>query len=183
MKILKLLILIVVIAGIVFGFMYLKTLIFNDKDMENLTVTPVEQEMTVSEQENIYVFVPDSGMKNLIRKKEKKEKKEIQREKLEAVFDALKYTEGSIIPKGTKIKNIFVDSGVLYINFNREIYNFDKNSSTEMMLVYSIVNTFCASGEINKVKFLIDGEEADTLGGYVSLKNYFERDMLLVQGE
>lgn len=181
MRIFKIIIILIFIIGLIIAGLYLKSAILDDKEVKMLSVMP-DEEIDISAKDTITIFVPASDMKLLIKKRINIEKKDNEREKIKEIFYALRNDTDSIIPNSTQIKNIFIEGNLLYINLSNDIYNFDKNSSTEMMLVYSIVNTFCYGG-ITKVKILVNNQEIETLGGFVSLKDYFERDMLLVQGE
>ena len=54
----------------------------------------------------------------------------------------------------------------------------DKN---EMLLVYAIVNTVTAMDGINKVQFLIEGEQADTLAGHLCIADPFFRNYGIIK--
>lgn len=73
----------------------------------------------------------------------------------------------SSIPKGTVINSVTVDNKIAYVDINN-IFSEDPttNSSAESRLkIYSIVNVLYYNKTlgIDKVKFLIDGEETETI--------------------
>lgn len=179
----KFIVLLFVLAALGVSAYFIKTTVFDTRDADEIVQLVAEDDIDVAEGDAVTIFVPDSDIKHLVKKRVYIDKMEIEREKLEAVFYALRDDEDSIIPHKTELKNIFRDGSTLYLNFSNSLYNISKDSSSEMLLIYSIVNTFCSYGGISRVKILINSQEVDTIAGFVNLKDYFERDMLLVQGE
>ncbi len=55
------------------------------------------------------------------------------------------------------------------------------SSKTEMLLVYSIVNTVTAMDGITKVQFLIEGKQTDTLAGYLCLSDPFLKNYGIIK--
>ncbi|MFH0924425.1 MAG: GerMN domain-containing protein [bacterium] len=90
----------------------------------------------------------------------------------------------SIIPKGTEIRQVFLDTAnnVAYLDFNSSLkkLNIDGGIYTEQSIIYSIVDTVCKNfDQIKKVKFLIEGEEVMTLGGHLYTGDFIEPDINL----
>ncbi len=74
------------------------------------------------------------------------------------------------IPEGTKVLNVSRNNDKIQIDFSKEIIENHWGGSTgERITVYSIVNTLAQFDEVGEVKFLIDGEEVDTLVGHMDL--------------
>ncbi|WP_300383718.1 GerMN domain-containing protein [Clostridium sp.] len=74
----------------------------------------------------------------------------------------------SLVPKGTVINSITVDNKIAYVDVNN-LFSEDPNtnsSSASVIKIYSIVNVLYYNKvlEVDKVKFLIDGEESETIG-------------------
>lgn len=68
----------------------------------------------------------------------------------------------SIIPENTKLLNSSLDGECLILDFSSEFLNFNKEDSKEKEnLIKSIVNTVTELNEVNKVKFLINGQTSD----------------------
>ncbi len=55
------------------------------------------------------------------------------------------------------------------------------SEKNEMLLVYAIVNTVTAMDGINKVQFLVDGEQADTLAGHLCIADPFLRNYGIIK--
>ncbi len=89
-----------------------------------------------------------------------------------------------IIPEGVKINKVRIEkNGMLSIDFNKELRdNHPKGSWAEMMTIYSIVNTITKNfPDIKKVKFLIDGNEVDTLTGHIDIRKPLAENMEIVR--
>lgn len=68
----------------------------------------------------------------------------------------------SIIPENTKLLNSSLEGECLILDFSSEFLNYDKEDSKEKEnLINSIVNTVTELNEVNKVKFLINGQTND----------------------
>lgn len=68
----------------------------------------------------------------------------------------------SIIPENTKLLNSILEGECLTIDFSEQLLNFDKaDNKTKENLINSIVNTVTELTEVNKVKFLINGQVND----------------------
>lgn len=88
-------------------------------------------------------------------------------------------TEGymATIPNNTKIKGVSLSDDVIVIDFSRELVDDHPGGSAfELMTVYSIVNTVTEVAGVKKVKFLIEGQEIETLAGNFDLTQLVERD-------
>lgn len=68
----------------------------------------------------------------------------------------------SIIPENTKLINSSLEGECLTIDFSEQLLNYNKeDSKTKENLINSIVNTVTELNEVNKVKFLINGQIND----------------------
>jgi hypothetical protein len=88
------------------------------------------------------------------------------------------------IPVGTVLSAIFIDSeNVCYIDLSEAVNkNHPGGSNSEMLTIYSVVNSLILNvSEIKQVKILIDGNEASTLAGHISLQHPFRAYMLLIR--
>ena len=67
-----------------------------------------------------------------------------------------------IIPDNTKLLNSSLEGECLTLDFSEEILNYDKhNEKSKDNLINSIVNTVTELNEVNKVKFLVNGQTND----------------------
>lgn len=74
------------------------------------------------------------------------------------------------VPEGTKVLNVSRNNDKIQIDFSKDIIENHWGGSTgERLTVYSIVNTLTQFDEVEEVKFLIEGEEVDTLVGHMDL--------------
>ncbi len=83
----------------------------------------------------------------------------------------------SILPEGTRLNNIFISSdGIVYLDFNQEFSrNFQGDVLDEYMLLKSIFNTMLSNLDIKDVMILINGKEAETLGGHFMINQPLKR--------
>lgn len=63
----------------------------------------------------------------------------------------------TLIPENTKLLNSSLDGECLVLDFSSEFLNYNKEDNKEN-LINSIVNTVTELNEVNKVKFLINGQ-------------------------
>ena len=67
-----------------------------------------------------------------------------------------------IIPDNTKLLNSSLQGECLTLDFSSELLSYSKDDSkAKDNLIYSIVNTVTELNEVNKVKFLINGQTND----------------------
>ena len=88
------------------------------------------------------------------------------------------------IPEGTGVRAIYLTPDrTAYVDLTAEIAaNHPGGVRTEQMTVYSIVNTLILNiSAVDRVKLLIDGQEADTLAGHIDIRFPLKADMLLVR--
>lgn len=90
----------------------------------------------------------------------------------------------SAVPKGTKLRTIFVtESGDAFVDFSPELVSGHSGGSTnELLTVYSIVNALCANlPAVRSVELLVDGKPVETLAGHVDLGRPLEKNLAWVQ--
>ena len=81
-----------------------------------------------------------------------------------------------IFPKGAKISSVKIDKDVAIVDFDKSLTrNFVGGSTGEEFLVGSVVNTLTEFPEINRVKFLMGGQEIETLAGHMDLSQPVKR--------
>ncbi len=69
-----------------------------------------------------------------------------------------------IIPENTKLLNSSLEGECLILDFSSDLLNYNKQDSKEKEnLINSIVNTVTELTEVNKVKFLINGQTDENL--------------------
>ena len=76
----------------------------------------------------------------------------------------------TIMPKGTKVLSVNVNNNIATVDFSKEFQNnFTGGSTGEIMLVGSIVDTLTDFKEIKSVRFTLEGQPLDILGGHLDL--------------
>lgn len=76
----------------------------------------------------------------------------------------------SVMPNGTKLRNISIKDGIAYVDFNDNlIKNNTGGSASEILLVASIINTLTEFHNIQKVQILVEGKRIDTISGHMDI--------------
>lgn len=84
----------------------------------------------------------------------------------------------TILPEDTKLLTIFIDSdGTLYLDFSEELRaNLPPSAFSELLLICSLGKTiFTNYPMIERIKFLIEGEETEKLTGHLLFSGPFKR--------
>jgi hypothetical protein len=101
------------------------------------------------------------------------------------------------LPPSTNVRGVFlVSDGTAYVDFANEVLNGPQAASpgsappsgltpgiaTETLAVYSVVNSITANvPSVKRVKFLIQGQEVDTLDGHADLTEAYAPDPTRLQ--
>jgi spore germination protein GerM len=88
------------------------------------------------------------------------------------------------IPRQTKLRDFFLlNNGTAVVDFSAAFReNQPGGCRNEQLTLFSVVNTLALNVPgIKRVKFLIDGAEAQTLAGHLTLEFPFTADMLLIR--
>jgi len=88
------------------------------------------------------------------------------------------------IPEGVKLRAVYLTPDhTAYVDLTAAISTDHPGGvRTELMTVYSIVNTLILNvSAVDRVKLLIEGQEADTLAGHIDIRFPLKADMLLVR--
>ena len=82
----------------------------------------------------------------------------------------------STVSNNSSLISVEVKNGTAVVNFDKKIKNgFSGGSTGEEFLIGSVVNTLTEFKEVQNVKFLIDGNEIETLSGHMDLSEPVER--------
>jgi len=88
------------------------------------------------------------------------------------------------VPGRTTIREVFLDrSGTLYLDLSEEFTTLHPGGSAEeVATIFSIVDSIIYNlPEIKRVRFLIGGEERDTLKEHLDLRRAYLKDMSIVR--
>lgn len=136
-----------------------KTITLYFSDAEGMYLVPVKVDVKLNAEEQIEKTVLDLLIKG-------PEDKELR----------------STIPEGTKVKNIYTNEGVCYVDFNEDFVTKHSGGSTgETMTIYSIVNTLTELNNVNKVQFLIEGTVRDEYKGHIDFNALFQANLDLIK--
>jgi hypothetical protein len=105
------------------------------------------------------------------------------REILNAVLDGAREISAAPL-KDVNVRSFFLDAeGTGYVDLNPTTENGIRASAEEELLaLYAIVNTLTQSiEEIRRVRFLVDGREAQTLAGHIDVAKPFVRRTDLIK--
>ena len=102
------------------------------------------------------------------------------KERAELILRELK--KEKILPSGVQLREIAVGiDGVLYLNLSRGLMETQAGVSSEIMMIYSLVNSFITSfKDTRQVQLLFEGQPAYTIRGvvYTYLPLEFNRELL-----
>ncbi|MEN8154704.1 MAG: GerMN domain-containing protein [Acidobacteriota bacterium] len=111
---------------------------------------------------------------------------ELYRNYLDLMFDEVK---GRIapFPEGVKLKSFFhiKNKKMIVLDFNEELLiRFPGGSRSEIEFIYFFVNNICYNfKEVEKVKFLVSGNEYKTLSGHLDIENPFFPNFRYIRDE
>ena len=97
------------------------------------------------------------------------------------------------IPSNVKVNSVKISEGTAIVDFSKEIItNFQEiphSSTTEVLAIFSIVNTLTEFEEIKKVKITIEGKDSgqvdgfdiESFWGHVGIYEEFTRDETIIK--
>lgn len=91
---------------------------------------------------------------------------------------------GRVLPATTTVRAVFLaPDGTAYLDLSNDIQSdFEPGIQTEMLTVYSIVNSIATNiPSVKRVQFLIQGQAMETLDGHVDLTAAFAPDLTRVK--
>lgn len=132
--------------------------------------------------DKVKLFVINTESKTLVKKKESVPKSSGEK-RIKLVFEKLKDLSNAGFNKNAEVLNVFIEGNDrVYINLSRDFIDDGAPSDIKTLSLYSVVNSVCALG-YSKVKFMIENEDVEKLGGEIPAQDYFEKDSLLSKGE
>ena len=88
------------------------------------------------------------------------------------------------IPVGTRLNALYIaPDGTCYVDLSAAIRkNHPGGSKSELLTIYSLVNSLVLNvPEVERIQFLIDGNQAPTLAGHIDLQLPIKANMLLIR--
>jgi spore germination protein GerM len=102
------------------------------------------------------------------------------RQVLLGLIEGSREGHSAALPPSTTVRAVFLTSdGTAYVDFSNDLLaGLSPGMESESLAVYSIVNSLAANvPAVKKVWILIQGQEADTLGGHADLSEPFAPDL------
>jgi len=87
-------------------------------------------------------------------------------------------------PGDTQVRALFIaEDGKAWVDLGlRDGYLKNMDTMSELLAIYSVVNSLTLNiPGVKQVKILVNGSDAATLGGHVSLKYFYKTNMLIVK--
>jgi spore germination protein GerM len=100
-----------------------------------------------------------------------------------ALIEGSHQGHGNSLPPSATIRAAFLlQDGTAVVDLSREaLSDFSVGIESETLAVYSIVDSLAANiPAVKRVKFLVDGQEVQTLDGHVDLTGYFVPEPALI---
>lgn len=148
----------------------------------------VEKKSILKEKKVITLYFSEPEGEYLVGEKRKILRKDkVEEEAQEVVLELIKGPKSTLIPtlpSKTKLLALQIDEGgVANVNFDQTLSKeHPGGSSAEMMTVYSIVNSLTINfSTIQRVRFLVEGEQIETIAGHLSLKQPVSSKLDLVK--
>lgn len=88
----------------------------------------------------------------------------------------------SVLPKDTKLKNIWVKDHVAYVDFNDKLVkNSQGGSISEVLLTAALANTLTEFPDVKKVQILVEGQKISSLTGHMDMSEPFGRNEKIIK--
>jgi spore germination protein GerM len=145
--------------------------------LKPLSAKKPEKKVAVKEKKVVTLFFSEEEGEYLVEEKREILKTgRVEEEAKETVVELIKGPKGRLIPAlppHTRLLTLRMDqNGVAKVNFDQTLSKeHPGGSSAEMLTLYSIVNSLTLNfPQIKRVQILIDGKEAESIAGHISLK-------------
>jgi hypothetical protein len=104
------------------------------------------------------------------------------REAVAALFTDQRAAMAAVL-KDVRLKTLYLDTaGTAYVDLVPQQEGVKASAWEELLAIYSVVNTLMQNfEEIRRVRFLLDGKEAQTLAGHMDLSRTFTKRIDLVK--
>lgn len=147
------------------------------QEEQNADSTKNEEKDTGKERTVTVYFPNNNGTRLVAEKRKVAAKKDKYTAAMEELMKGTKDKDKTvIIPKNAKMKSVKVLNGIAKVDFSKEFQTeFAGGSTGEEMLIGSIVDTLTEFDDVQKVRFLIEGKEIDSLCGHMDLSEPIAR--------
>jgi spore germination protein GerM len=145
--------------------------------IETPSVEPVTTQQSIGSLKLNLYFGNASGSKLVAEERSIQKVEGIARRTIEELLKGPKKKEYiNVFPEGTKLLDINVcPDGLCIVDLSGEV-SMVANQQQEELMVYAIANTLSQFPSIERVRFRIEGEDVDTLAGFVPIGEGIEAD-------
>jgi spore germination protein GerM len=187
----------IVIPILLFGGLYLRNL-FRRTFFENRQRPEAEMKTQLQQQElqseantqaSITLFFPDYDTGRLVEEGQEMALAPNNVDRIRQIVLALvagsQQGHASALPPGTLLRAVFLTSdGTAYLDFSDDIrQNLPVGIESEALAVYSVVDSLATNiPAVKRVKFLIEGQDAETLDGHIDLTGIYTPDLTWAGG-
>ena len=129
----------------------------------------------------VKVYYPDESGLRLVGVNREVEVNDTDESKYKAAVEAVmtppkEKNLTKVVSNDSSLIDVKVKDGTALVNLSKNIkIGFVGGSTGEELLIGSVVNTLTEFNEVNAVKFLIDGQEVETLSGHMDLSEPIKR--------
>lgn len=149
-------------------------------------ITSHKNIQTTTSVEIVKIYSPNDSLDSLI-SSEVEINKEIFSSKINSIFNVIKEQSNYQVRDEDQNYYPFMDPNItllnsylvgdkLYLNISSNIIQSIQTKKQELLIIYSLVNTFTSLEDVNKVKILIDDIEVDKLKWY-NLKTFYTKNL------
>ena len=165
------------ISAVIFlsSFYFYKKYVLDFNKVPAKVIFERETEVKEVEKELVNIFIPDEGMEKLEVVEVKLEASHSVNEKVVQIFDKI-IEKLDFVDEELKLMSVYYADGELYLNLNAKFLEFLEDDKTEIMLIYSIVNSMTEIPQVEMVKFLVENKEVESGNNFLMWK-FFKRDI------
>jgi hypothetical protein len=181
-----------IFMGFTFIFLFISIFAYN-KYVLNADKIPVKKInnnheilQSINKTKKITIYVPDNSIKKLIPIDTEISSNNFS-DDIDTIFNlikensgySIKNSKGEYIPyfnQNIHLLNSYLIGNQLYLNLSPNIINSIHFKKQELLIIYSLVNTFTSLDEVDKVKILINDKEVDKIKWY-NLRTFYAQNL------
>ena len=139
------------------------------------------------DRQQVVLYFTDARQRSLIREERSIEIKQSQSTEYQIVEQIIQGPlDSSLVPTVTpdiKIRDIKTEEGICYVNLSADVTSRHTSISSELLSIYSVVNSLTELDYVNKVQFLVEGEKLNEYKGGVDISKTVSRNEDLIYKE
>jgi hypothetical protein len=174
-----------IIFLVISGIFFYKYVAMEDKIPIN-KITNHKNIQTITDIEIVKIYTPNDSLNNLISSDIEVVKEDFASE-IHSIFNIIKEKSNYQVRGADNNYYLFMDPDItllnsylvgdkLYLNLSSNIIPSIQTKEQELLIIYSLVNSYTGLKKINRVKILIDDVEVDKLKWY-SLKTFYTKNL------